>query len=390
MNHLEADNPQADHPDVSVPEAGGLAQRKAQHLEICLDQERFAVETSRTRLDEVRLVHRALPEVDASKVDTGVSFLGMPCRLPFFISSMTGGSSQSYRTNKDLATLAAELGIPVGMGSIRILLRKPQVIDDFRLKRFAPSVPVFANIGGVQLPRTSHDPLYRLLETLQVDGVAIHLNPGQELFQPEGDRNFQGVLDAIARFIERSPVPVMVKETGFGIPPREVEHLFAAGATYVDLAGAGGTNWVRVESFRSENPVEQRVAREFDTWGIPTGLALAALGRHRRGVLASGGIRTGLEVVTCLALGAEAVGMALPFVRELARGGIPQGLAFGEALAQVIRNALVLTGCTRVEELRRVPLLPGEALLRDAAILRADSGDIGADSLEKSSPDPSE
>ncbi|POR04124.1 type 2 isopentenyl-diphosphate Delta-isomerase [Alkalispirochaeta sphaeroplastigenens] len=371
------------HSSLSSTEEGGLARRKAQHLEICLDQERFGVETSSTRLDEVRLIHRALPEVDASRVDTGMSFLGIPCRLPIFISSMTGGSRQAYQMNKDLATLASELGIPVGMGSIRILLRKPQVIDDFRLKRFAPSVPVFANIGGVQLPRTSHDSLYRLLETLQADGIAIHLNPGQELFQPEGDRDFRGVLEAISRFIERSPVPVMVKETGFGIAPREVNQLFAAGASYVDLAGAGGTNWVRVESFRSDDPLDQPVAGEFDTWGIPTGLALAALGRNRRGILASGGIRTGLEVVTSLALGAEAAGMALPFVRELSRGGIPRALALGEELARVIRNALVLTGCTGVAELRRVPLLMGEALLRDAASLRADS-------LEKDRPDPPE
>lgn len=358
------------------PEIGDITERKARHLEICLDQGRYAVETNRTRLDEVNPVHRSLPEVSDDQVDTTIDFLGYRCRLPVFISSMTGGSTEGYRTNKDLATVASELGIAVGMGSIRILLRKPGVIDDFRLKRFAPTVPVFANFGGVQLPHTSHDEIFRLIEELQVDGIAIHLNPGQELFQPGGDRDFQGILQAIGAFTRRSPVPVIVKETGFGIHPGEVAALQELGVAYVDIAGSGGTNWTRVESYRHEEPHMISAAREFDTWGLPTALILTALGRTRRGILASGGIRSGMDVTRCLALGSHAVGMALPFVRALRTGGIAEALALGAHLEQVIRAALVLTGCHNPAELARTPLCISPSLRAEAAELaRQTSGE---------------
>ncbi|TVR72942.1 MAG: type 2 isopentenyl-diphosphate Delta-isomerase [Spirochaetaceae bacterium] len=353
-----------------MSDSGGIAGRKAQHLEICLDTHRDHVETARTRLDEANLVHRALPEVDAEAVDTSFSFLGHTCRMPLFISSMTGGSSEGYRTNKDLAAVAAELGIPVGMGSIRILLRKPEVMDDFRLKDFAPSVPVFANIGGVQLPRVAHEEIYRLIDTLRVDGIAVHLNPGQELFQPGGDRDFRGILEALRAFTARCPVPVIVKETGFGINPEEVETLLEAGAAWVDIAGAGGTNWVRVEAYRLEDHVPAEAAAEFDYWGTPTALLLAALGRDRQGILASGGIRTGMDVVRCLALGAEAAGIALPFVRALRSGGIEEALRYGRTLELVIRTATALAGCTATKQLRRAPLRLSTALREDARELR--------------------
>ena len=355
----------------------GISGRKAQHLEICLDGDQYQVETHRSRLDEVHLVHRSLPEIDAASVDTSFHFLGHTCRLPVFISSMTGGSSEAYRTNKDLAAVAGELGIAVGMGSIRILLRKPEVIDDFRLKQFAPNVPVFANIGGVQLPQVSHDELFRLAGTLRVDGIAVHLNPGQEIFQPDGDRDFTGVMEALQSFIERSPVPVIVKETGFGINPAEAIALRDAGVAYVDVAGAGGTNWVRVEAYRHEEIAAIQAAGEFDDWGMPTALVLAALGRDQTGILASGGIRTGMDVVRSLALGAEAAGMALPFIRAIRTGGIRAAVEFGHRLEYVIRAATALTGCTTVTGLRNAPIWLEEPLDRDAHALRTTT--IGPD-----------
>jgi len=354
-----------------------MAGRKSAHLEICLDDAIYRVESGRTRLEEVHLVHRSLPEIDAAAVDTTCTFLGSPVTMPLFISSMTGGSAEGYRTNKDLARVAAELGIPVGMGSIRILLRKPEVMEDFTLKKHAPSVPVFANIGGVQLPREDHDAIYRLIDTLAVDGIAVHLNPGQELFQAEGDRDFSGVLHGIARFIARSPVPVIVKETGFGINPDEVRRLREIGATYVDIAGGGGTNWARVEAFRDDRSGAMETVAEFDDWGLPTALVLAALGRDTPGVLASGGIRSGMDVVRSLALGAEAVGMALPFIRALSREGIAGAVDFGRRVQYVIRNAMVLSGCHRVEDLRTAPLWLDTSLGTDATALAATCGNGG-------------
>lgn len=351
--------------------ASEMSRRKAQHLEICLDGETYHVETGHTRLNEVHLVHRSLPEIDAGTVDTGIEFLGMPVAMPVFISSMTGGSAAGYQTNKDLAAVAQALRIPVGMGSIRILFRKPEVIDDFYLKRFAPDVPVFANIGGVQLPEMSHREIFEMLRRLEVDGIAVHLNPGQELFQPGGDRNFAGVFDALRRFIDAAPIPVLVKETGLGINPAEVHQLLDAGARYVNVAGTGGTNWLRVEAYRHDDRSIAETAPEFDSWGLPTGLVLAALGREVPGVLASGGLRTGMDVVRALALGAEAVGMALPFVRALKAGGRDGAVEFGRKLQYVITTAQAMTGCRTPADLRRAAVWLEQPLREDAAQLAA-------------------
>lgn len=358
--------------DLAQPE--DLSTRKSRHLEICIDEERFEVETGRSRFDEVHLVHRSLPEINDSQIDTGVTFLGQRVRMPLFVSSMTGGSAEGYQANKQLAEAAQELGIPVGMGSIRILFRKPEVLEHFQLKRLAPSVPVFANIGGVQLPEMDHDSIYRMLEAIEVDGCAVHLNPGQELFQVDGDRDFGGILEAIRSFCAASPVPVIVKETGFGISPREAQLLFEAGASYVDIAGSGGTNWAQVESYRL-SPQEQLAAQEFGDWGAPTALLLAALGRERSGLLASGGLRTGMDLVRSLALGAELGGTALPFIRAVHALGVKGAVRYGRRVEKVLRTAMLLTGSRTVAELRRAPIWLDRSLREDAAaLLEADSG----------------
>ncbi|MCG8478489.1 MAG: alpha-hydroxy-acid oxidizing protein, partial [Spirochaetales bacterium] len=246
----------------------------------------------------------------------------------------------------------------------------PDVLDHFRIKRYAPNVPVFTNIGAVQLPQMSHDEIFRMAETLEVDGIAVHLNPAQEIFQPGGDTAFAGITDALRRFIERSPVAVLVKETGFGINPREVRMLRELGAAYVDVAGSGGTNWIRVEAYRHDDPVAASAAEEFDEWGLPTGLLLAAIGRDQRGILASGGIRTGMDVVRSLMLGAEAAGLALPFVRAVKESGVEGAIAFGRRLDYAIRTAMTLTGCRRVADFRTAPVWLEQSLRHDAEALR--------------------
>jgi isopentenyl-diphosphate delta-isomerase type 2/3-hydroxy-3-methylglutaryl CoA synthase len=339
---------------------GDIGRRKSEHLDICIDSDRYSVENGTTMMDHVRLVHRALPEVNAGEVALSAKFLDRPVRLPLFISSMTGGSTEAYRMNKDLARVAQEAGIPVGMGSIRILFRNPEVIDHFRLKAIATDVPVFANIGGVQLRAGGHGPLVELLRRLEVDAVAVHLNPGQEMSQPEGDREFQGVLDGIRSLCRESPVPVIVKETGSGIAPDETARLIDAGARYVDVAGSGGTNWMTVEGFRLDGPERDAVA-QFAGWGVPTAAILRSLQRSDRdfgdAVLASGGLRDGMDVAKSLALGAVAVGMALPFIRAVAADGVHGGMQFIDGIASVLRTVMVLTGCVTVDQLRSVPVL---------------------------------
>jgi isopentenyl-diphosphate delta-isomerase type 2 len=325
-----------------------------------VDEGRYAVESGSAGFEQLAFVHRALPEIAAEEIDTGLEFLGKRISMPVLISSMTGGSEEGYQANKNLARAAQQAGIPVGMGSMRILFRKPEVFDHFYLKRYAPDVPVFANMGGVQIRDYAHEEIIELVKRLEVDALVVHLNPGQELFQPEGDRDFRGILDGIRRMCDESPVPVIVKETGFGIHPAEVTRLLDAGVAYVNLAGAGGTNWVTVESYRLDGAMHTS-AEEFRTWGTPTAPLLAAVGRRDGRIIASGGLRTGMDVAKATALGAELSGLALPFIRAVVGDGVDGVLEVAERVRKTLESTMLLTSSRTLSELRRAPLLRSPA-----------------------------
>lgn len=354
-------------------DTGDIGSRKAQHLELCIRGDDYDVESGSTRFDELSFVHHALPELSADHLDTTQDFLGYRMKLPLFISSMTGGSAEGYRANKDLARAAQACGIPVGMGSIRILFRKPEVFDHFYLKALAPDVPVFANIGAVQLREMAHEEIYEVIRRLEVQAVAVHLNAGQELFQPGGDRDFRGLFDALRRFTESAPVPVIVKETGFGIRPGDARSLLDAGVSYVNVAGAGGTNWIQVEAHRLP-PAGARAARAFEGWGTPTALLLGAIGYQGGRVLASGGLRGGMDLAKSLALGAFAGGLALPFIRAVTADGMDGVMAKVAEVQQVLESVMVLTGSSTLEELRNAPLWAGEEFEHDLTALRTAEG----------------
>lgn len=353
---------------------GDLGLRKAQHLDICIDEEQYKVESGDSRFSEVHFRHKPMPELIADQVDSSMSFFGQQVRLPFFISSMTGGSDHGYALNKKLAQAAQESGIAVGMGSIRILFRKPEVFDHFYLRKIAPDVPIFANLGGVQLRDMKGQEICEMLKRLEVSALAVHLNPGQELFQSDGDRDFRGVLDGIARFVEISPVPLIVKETGFGIDPESAARLWAAGVEYVNIAGSGGTNWVSVESYR-ENPALKNAADEFRNWGTPTALILQALRSAtsvKQKVLSSGGLRSGLDVAKSIAMGAEAAGFALPFIRAVHRDGVDGALEIIRHVGTVLHSAMVLSGSQNLEAFRSNRVWISETLASDARAYLAD------------------
>ena len=293
---------------------------------------------------------------------------------------MTGGSAEGFRANKDLARVAQELGIPVGMGSIRVLFEHDHLFEHFHLKRYAPSVPVMANLGAVQLRDLPHDRIIETLRRLEVDALAVHLNAGQELYQSDGDRDFRGLKDALWDFFEVSPIPVVVKETGFGLSPSLVADLLDAGAAYVNVAGSGGTNWISVESYRLEGDAYQVSAREFEDWGLPTGQILAAIREkggpnlHDHRILASGGLRTGMDVAKSIALGAELAGLALPFIRALKNGGREAVAEQIRGLAMTLTNVMMLTGSRNLTELKRTPLRFDESFRRDLkSLLNADN-----------------
>ncbi len=300
----------------------------------------------------MRFAHNALPELAEQELDTSETFLGARIALPFFISCMTGGSEGGFRANRDLAAAAQELRIPVGLGSIRVLLENPALFPHFHVKPLAPDVPVLANISAVQARDGDVPTLLSVVQRLEAQALVVHLNAGQELFQPEGDRDFRSLKQVIARLCEQSPVPVIVKETGFGILPSLVRELLRAGAAYVDLAGAGGTNWITVESYRL--PMEERAAAaEFADWGLPTAVLLAACRTGRDRVLASGGIRSGMDSAKAVAMGAALAGMALPAIRAVTAGGANGVVELFRQQEKTLRTVMLLTGSRTLAELRR-------------------------------------
>ena len=297
-------------------------------------------------------MHNALPEAAETELDTTEDFLGQRVALPFFISCMTGGSEGGFKANRQLAAAAQELGIPVGLGSLRVLQEDADLFPHFHVKPIAPDVPVLANISAVQVRDGDIPSLHALVQRLEAQALVVHLNAGQELFQPEGDRDFRGLKQAIARLCEASPVPVIVKETGFGIVPSLVRELLRFGVAYVDLAGAGGTNWVTVESYRVPRE-DRRIAREFADWGVPTALLLAACRTSRDRLLASGGIRSGMDAAKAIAMGAALAGMALPVIRAVVEGGTEAVVKLYRRLERTLRIVMLMTGSRTTSDLRR-------------------------------------
>jgi len=334
-----------------------LRDRKTEHLQICLDFAKEVIEdTESAGFDKIKLVHSALPELSFNDIDTSVRFLGSTIPIPVFISCMTGGSAQRFQMNEQLAVAAQKTGIPVGMGSIRLLFEHDEIFPHFHMKPFAPDVPVLANIGSVQIKTIAHKKIIEMLKRLEVQALVIHCNPGQELVQPEGDYNFKGLFSSISKFCENSPIPVIVKETGCGIRPSLVIRLLNNGVSYVDLAGSGGTNWILVEGQRTEED-DMLITKEFDSWGLPTALLQAVVGRHDGKIIASGGIRKGTDIAKAIALGAGVTGMALPFIRALDKQGIEGVLKLTYRLQKSLKIAMTLAGAIDLKTLSQTPVL---------------------------------
>ena len=349
-----------------------LAKRKAAHLNICCN-ENLPIEGASTFFEHVQFLHHSLPEIDYNRISTETSFLGYRLSAPFMISCMTGGSAGGYKLNKILAMAAQEENIAIGTGSLRILLKKPQVIDHFQLKTLAPAVPVLGNIGAVQLPElfaSDAAPLkqfFHILARLKLDALVVHLNAGQEIFQEDGDRNFSHLLNYISRLCDQSSLPIIVKETGAGIAPWEVEGLFRAGVRYVDVAGAGGTNWMAVEALREyAGDTASAELAGFTNWGIPTALALsAAISRCREqgiipadgGFIASGGLRGGEDYAKAIALGANMAAAALPFIRLAKKQGLVGCTNYLREIKRSLKRAMLLSASESIAHFQNVPLL---------------------------------
>ena len=337
-----------------------LRERKRSHLELCYSE---AVEhTAKTTLfEEVELIHNALPELALDEIDTTTTFLGKSLRAPLLITGMTGGTEEAGRVNRDLAAIAERAGIAFGLGSQRVMQRDPAVAGSFAVRAVAPTAPVLANLGLVQAARQSTAAVAALVAAVGADAVCLHLNPAQELVQPEGDRDFRGGLKALRRLSRDLPVPVIVKETGCGISRAVGEALRDAGVRHVDVSGAGGTSWVRVEALRGDAD-SRALGDALADWGIPTAASLAMLDGLELEVIASGGIRDGLEMAKALALGAHLCGVALPVYRAYRAGGVDGAAAWLDARLHELRAAMLLTGAPTLAGLAAQPVLLGPRL----------------------------
>ena len=302
--------------------------RKTAHLNIVATKDVEAA-TTKAGWHRWRLPHEALPEVDADAVDLTTEFLGKTLAGPFLMAGMTGGSERAGTVNRRLAAVAQELGLGMGLGSQRAMIESPDLAATFAVRDVAPDILLIGNIGAVQLNYgVSIDDVKRIVDTVQADALAVHLNVLQEMVQPEGDRNWSGLLAKMEDLIAALDVPVIVKETGCGISSGTAVQLVNVGASAIDVGGTGGTSWGWIEGFRAADPQRQQIGATFRDWGIPTAESLVQV-REAVGpdlpLMATGGVRSGLDVATAVALGANVAGLALPVLpgRRCVRGRGP-------------------------------------------------------------------
>ncbi|THF74633.1 type 2 isopentenyl-diphosphate Delta-isomerase [Cohnella fermenti] len=284
--------------------------RKNEHIDICL-REDVAGKPAGGGFGRYRFRHLALPELDFGSIDTAASFLGRELRVPLLIASMTGGTEEAGRINRHLAEAAERRGWALALGSGRAALERESAAASFRVRSLAPNVPIIANLGAVQLNRGyGPDDCRRLVELTEADGLVLHLNGLQEVFQPEGDTDFSGLLRKIEALCREAEFPVGVKEVGWGIDGRTAKRLLDAGAGFVDVAGAGGTSWSEVERRRQRDERSRLAAEAFADWGIPTAECLLEARREAPSgfLIGSGGVSSGVDAAKAIALGADLAG----------------------------------------------------------------------------------
>jgi isopentenyl-diphosphate delta-isomerase len=334
------------------------SRRKLEHLELVSKGSTEASES--TLLEYVRLVHRASPLTDLSHVDLTKDFCGKELRAPLMITGMTGGHPEAERVNAQLAEVAERFGIALGVGSQRAGIESPSLARTYSVVREkAPSAFIVANLGAPQLGKGyGIREAVAAIEMIKADAIAIHFNPGQEAYQDEGDTNFSGVLAKLEELVEELSVPVIVKEVGTGLSREDVALLSSIGVKCFDVAGLGGTNWIKVEALRSAARHGGLPLRDpgplADRWGNPTAVAVveARAAAPWAYIVGSGGVRNGLDVAKVIALGADVAGFAAPALRALSKG--PQSLtSFIEGLIYQLKTAIFMVGGTKVEDLWR-------------------------------------
>ncbi len=338
----------------------GIKKRKADHIALCASGE-VEFRDKGTLLDEVMLVHDALPDRHFDEIDLTTHLLGKKLKAPVVISGMTGGTEEAAAINKDLARAAEKLGLGFGLGSQRAMVISPDLTWTYRVRDVAPTALVMGNLGMVQARQMSTGAVKELCAEIGVDALCVHLNPSMELIQPGGDRDFTSGRETLKRLHGELGLPVVVKETGAGLSRRVGLAVKQLGIGTVDTSGAGGTSWVGVETRRAEGAAK-KLGEELWDWGIPTAASVGLMADLGLQIIATGGLRNGQDVAHALALGATAGGLAAPVLRAHRDGGFDGTVAFLEHVIAGVRAAVSLTGCRTPAELRTAPKVIGSTL----------------------------
>ncbi|GBL11126.1 isopentenyl-diphosphate delta-isomerase [Microcystis aeruginosa Sj] len=321
-----------------------IENRKSEHLRVCIEEDvEFQQLTS--GLEKYRFTHCCLPELDRSDIELGTTFLGKSLKAPILISSMTGGTELAHLVNTRLATVAQRYGLAMGVGSQRIALEQPELAPTFAVRSLAPDILLLANLGAVQLNYgCGLEDCLKLVELLEADALILHLNPLQEWVQSGGDSNFKGLLTKIEQICAQLPVPVIAKEVGNGISAPMAKQLIEAGVAAIDVAGAGGTSWAKVESQRAKDNRQRHLGQVFADWGLPTAECITAIRSLNSTIplIASGGLKNGLDLAKSIALGANLGGLARPFLVA----AIESEVAVDELVKFLIAELEIVLFCT--------------------------------------------
>lgn len=332
--------------------------RKVDHIRINLDKDvQFPRLT--TGLERYRFMHQALPELNLNEIDTTVRLFGKTLKAPILISSMTGGTSMAQKINLNLSQAAQTHGIAMGLGSQRAAVEDDALAASYQVRKTAPDILLFANLGAVQLNYGyGIEQCRRAVDMVEADALILHFNVLQEAVQPEGDVNFAGLLSKVEQICRALPVPVIAKEVGWGFSEKTVGQLAATGVSAIDVAGSGGTSWSEVEYHRAPTAFHARVAACFADWGIPTADAIVYARRAAPDlpVIASGGLRDGIDIAKSIALGAIAGGLAGPFLKAADQSVEAVETLIEELIAQ-LRVAMLCSGAANISDLQQTPLL---------------------------------
>jgi isopentenyl-diphosphate Delta-isomerase len=335
-----------------MKEVTPISARKSEHIRINLEENVQSGLSS--GLEKYHFVHHALPELNLVDVDPRITCFSKQLDAPILISSMTGGTNEAANINRILAAAAQEAQVAMGVGSQRIALEEPNLVETFRVRDVAPDILLFANLGAVQLNYGyGIDACRRIVEMIEADALILHFNALQEAIQTGGDTNFAGLIKQVETICKALPVPVIAKEVGWGFSIHDITLLSNAGVAAIDVAGAGGTSWSQVEMHRASDEEHRLLAAAFNDWGIPTIEVMQNIRQVAPGLLiiASGGLRNGIDIAKCVSLGASLGGMASPFLKAASQSEDKIRMLI-RLIKEEIRICMFATGSKTIAELQ--------------------------------------